>query len=158
MNENVCGCEVYLRRYLHLIWTVHFFRNQMFIPVKMYNIQHFPAFPVLSFYFVPCATYFVCLFFTSWFCSYLSMWPPYSCVCTFHTNTSMCSYVTRLLWRSLYWVKGTLYCKNLNRIEMLTTRVRSVRGMCQWKETVACREKILANNTEWLCGVFRLCV
>ena len=64
----------------------------------------------------------------------------------------------QLLWFSLYWVNGTLYCKNLRRIEVWTARERSVRGMCQFKETVASREKILANNAEWLCGVFRLCL
>jgi hypothetical protein len=76
------------------------------------------------------------------------------CAVTWHDGQSH----VQLLWRSLYWVNGTLYCKNLSRIKVWTARERSVRGMCLWKETVACREKILANNAEWLCGVFRLCV
>ena len=56
------------------------------------------------------------------------------------------------------WVNGTLNCKNLSSIKVWTARERSVRGMCQWKEMVVCREKILTNNSEWLCDVFRLCV
>jgi hypothetical protein len=86
-------------------------------------------------------------------------------VCAHFTQTHPCSVTwhdgqshVRLLWHSLYWVNGSLYCKNLSRIEVWAARGRSVRGMCQWKETVACREKILTNNVEWLCGVFRLCV
>ena len=84
------------------------------------------------FIFVLCATYFLSLFCTSGFCSNRSMWPPYSCVCTFHTNTSTVdkSHV-RLLRRSLYRVNGTLYYRNLSGIEVWTSK-----GNCAWSVSV----------------------
>ena len=165
MNEQVYGCEVYLRRYVQLIWTLHFFRNQISIPVKMYNFPHFPVFLFLSFYvcslchiFCVSILYVRVLFIsehvsTVQFCLHIS----YKHIHVLLRDTMDESHI-RLLWHSLYWVNSILYCKNLSRIEVWTARGRSVRGMCRWKDTVAFKEKILVNNAEWLCGVFRLCV
>jgi len=164
MNEHVYGCEVYLRRYVHLIWTLHFFRNQMSIPVKMYNLPRFPVFPLLSFFFVLYATYFVSIHYVRFLFISEHVTTVQLCLHISHKHIhvllrdTMDKSHVHLLWHSLYWENGTLFCKNLNRIEVWTARGRSARGMCQWKETATFREKILANDAEWLQGVFHLCV